>query len=40
MFSHKVEYKVDTNEKTGGSDNSPSETGGCVRNMAREHGTE
>ena len=40
MFIHKLDYKVDTNEKTGGYDDPPSETGGCVINMAKEHGNE
>ena len=37
VFRHKVYYKGDTNDKTHGSNNSPSETGGCVRNLAKEH---
>ena len=36
-FCHKVYYKGDTNEKTRGSDDSPGETDGCVRNLDREH---
>ena len=32
VFWHKVDYKGDTNEKTNGSENSPSDTDGCVRN--------
>ena len=27
----------DTNEKTRGSDDSPSETDGCTRNLGKEH---
>ena len=37
MFWDKLDYKGNTNEKTRGSDDSPSETGGCVRNLAKEH---
>ena len=40
MFWHKVDYKGDTNEKTRGSDDSPSETDTCVRNLANEHENE
>ena len=29
-----------TNEKTHGSDDSPSETDGCVRNLSKEHENE
>ena len=32
-FLHKVVYKGDINEKTRGSENSPSETDDCVRNL-------
>ena len=39
-FRHKVDYKGDTNEKTHGSDYSPSETEVCKRNLAKEHGNE
>ena len=34
-FFHKVDYEGDTNEKTHGSDNSPREVDGCVRNLAK-----
>ena len=37
FFWRKVDYKGDTNEKTHGYDDSPSETDGCVRNLAKEH---
>ena len=40
MFIHKVDYKGDTSENTHGSDDSPSETDGCVRNLAEEHENE
>ena len=40
MFCNKVDYKGDTNEKTQGSQDSPNEIGGCVRNLAKEHGNE
>ena len=40
MFNHKVYYKGDTNEKTYDSDDSPSETDGCVRNLAEENENE
>ena len=40
MFQHKVDYKGDTNEKNHNSDDSPSETDGCVRNLAKEHENE
>ena len=40
MFRNKVEYEDDTNEKTHGSDDSPSETDCCVRNLAKEHENE
>ena len=40
MFWQKVDYKGDTNEKTYGSDDSPSETNCCVINMAKEHENE
>ena len=39
-FWHKVEYRGDNNEKTSGSDDSPSETDGCVRNLAKLHENE
>ena len=35
-FWHKVDYEGDANEKTHGYDDSPSETDGCVRNLAKE----
>ena len=37
MFCHKVDYGGDTDEKTRGSDDSPIETDGCMRNLAKEH---
>ena len=37
---HKVDNEGGTNEKTRGSDDSPSETDGCVRNLAKEHENE
>ena len=37
---HKVDYKGDTNDKTHGYYYSPSETGGCVKNLAKEHRNE
>ena len=37
FISHKVDYKGDTNEKNNGSDDSQSETDGCVINMAKEY---
>ena len=40
VFWHKVEYGGDTNGKNHGYDNSPSETGGCVRNLDKEHENE
>ena len=33
QFWHKADYKGDTDEKTHVSDNSPSETDDCVRNL-------
>ena len=39
-FQHKVNYKGDTNDKTRGSDNSPTETDACVRNLSKEHENE
>ena len=36
MFWHKLEYKGDNKEKTHGYDDSPSETIGCVINLAKE----
>ena len=40
LFRNKVDYRGDTNEKTHGSDDSPSENDGCVRNLAKEHENE
>ena len=40
LLWHKVEYKGDTNEKTRGSNNLPSETDGCVINLYKEHENE
>ena len=40
MFRHNVDYKGDTNEKTNGSNNYPSETDGCVSNPAEEYENE
>ena len=37
---HKVDYEGDTNDKNHGSNNSLSETDGCVRNLDKEHGNE
>ena len=39
-FQHDVDYEGDTNEKTHDSGDSPSETDGCVRNLAKEHKNE
>ena len=36
-FWHKIDYKYDNNEKIHGSDDSASETGCCVRNLAKLH---
>ena len=36
-FKNKEDYIGDTNEKTHGSDYSPSETDDCVRNLGEEH---
>ena len=36
-FWHKVDYKGDTNYKTHGSEDSPSETGGCKKNLVKEY---
>ena len=35
-----MDYGGDTNEKTRGSDDSPSESDYCVRNLEKEHGNE
>ena len=40
LFRNKVDYRGDTNEKTHGSDDSPSENDGCVRNLVKEHENE
>ena len=40
MLWHKVDYKVNTNQRTNGSDDSPSETDGCKRNLSKEHENE
>ena len=40
MFWYKVDYKGDTNDNTHGSENSPSETDGCTRSLAKEHENE
>ena len=40
MFKNKVDYKDDTNEKTHGSNDSPSETDIFARNLAEEHENE
>ena len=37
MLFQKVDYEGDTNQKTHGSDDSPSETDGCVRNLVKKH---
>ena len=39
-FRHNVDYKGGTNYNTRGSDDSPSETEGCVRNLSKEHDNE
>ena len=39
-FKIKAGYRGDTNKKTHGSDDSPSETDGCVINLAKEHENE
>ena len=40
MFWYEVYYKGGTNEKTHGSDDSPSETDACVRNLEKDNGNE
>ena len=40
MFWNKLDYKYDTNEKSYGYDDSPSENDGCVRNLAKQHENE
>ena len=40
VFCNMVDLKCDTNQKTHGDDDSPIETGGCVRNLIKEHGNE
>ena len=37
MFKNKVDYRGDTNDKNHGSNDCPSETDGCTRNLAKEH---
>ena len=39
-FRHKVDYEVDTNENNRGSDDSPSETYYCVRELDKEYENE
>ena len=39
-FKNKVDYRGDTNEKTHGSDDYPSETDGCERKLAKERENE
>ena len=39
-FKNKENYIGDTNEKTRGSDDYPSETDGCTSNMGEEHENE
>ena len=39
-FKNKEDYIGDTNEKTRGSDDSPSETDGYARNLVKEHENE
>ena len=39
-FKNKVEYRGDTNDKTRESDDNPSGTYGCVRNLDYEHKNE
>ena len=36
-IKNKEDYIGDTNNKTRGSDDSPSETDGCVRNLGKEN---
>ena len=40
LFQHKADYKGDINQKTHGSDDSPSKTDVCVRNLVKEHENE
>ena len=40
LFRKKLDYKEDTNDKTRGSEDPPSETDGCVRNLSKEYGNE
>ena len=35
-----IDYRGDINEKTHGSDDSPSETDDCARNLAKEYESE
>ena len=37
LFKHKVDYKCDTNEKTRGSNDSPSKTDVCAINLGGKH---
>ena len=39
-FKNREDYIGDTNEKTRGSNNYPSETDGCVRNLGEEYENE
>ena len=39
-FKNKEDYIGDTNQKTRGSDNYPSATGGSERNLGKEHENE
>ena len=40
LFRNKVDYKGDNKEKIYGSDDSPSETDGCVINLTKEYENE
>ena len=40
LFRNKVDYKGDTNEKTHVSEDSTTETDGCVINLPKEHKNE
>ena len=40
MFRHTVDYKGYTNDKTHGSNYSPSETEGYKKNLSKEHENE
>ena len=39
-FKNKVDYNSNTNEKTHGSNDYPSENDGCTRNLSEEHENE